>query len=284
MNRILKLYTEENLGKVTTRIIESYRNNNRSELNELARGAGLNPDDYRDNRGKLFKRLVVSFHPDRLARFHRMIRRYGESNNKEALERMEKKISLAFKDYSPPPEIWETTYATDEEIIRSAEDSWDKYEEGLSLREESAEDWGFIEAVKNMMYGNLFSDFLPKDLLYLEGMLNLADRDIEDLTGLEYCRNLTGLNLEGNRIDKLDRLENLPYLTTLYLAGNRIDEISSLGRLTGLKTVDLAFNEVEDIAPLLNLPDLEYVNLMGNPLKDSEALSSLSKRCLLIRD
>ena len=282
MKDLLNLYNEENLGKITSQVIDAYRRGDRKRLDSLARGAGLNPEEYGSKAGKLFKRLMVTFHPDRKSHFHGMIRSYASEGNEQALERMRLNIRLADSNKFPEPVLLRETYRTDGGMIDPDPRRWGDYLEGLSVREENSEEWGFIEAVKALMYGNLFTEFLPKDLYYLEGTLELPWSEIEDLTGLEYCRNLSGLNLEGNRISRLYGLEELPWLTVLYLGRNRIEDIASLSALKGLKTLDISFNDVEDISPLLNLPELEYVNLLGNSVLDSPALRMLCERCLVI--
>ena len=287
MKKLIALYTEENLGKITARVIRAYRSGDRMGLYRIARGAGLNPEEYQGGTGRLFKRLMVTFHPDRIAHFHSMIRHYGTEGDEKALERMRENIHLAFREQAPQRpdsqrDYADAEYGPDRERINPEEDRWDDYLDGLSVREESSDEWGFLEAVRAMMYGNLFAEFLPKDLIYLEGILDLPWNDIEDLTGIEYCRNLTGLNLEGNRLSRLDGLDELPWLTVLYLGHNRLDDLSPLGRLTGLKSLDISFNDVEDVSPLLKLPGLEYVNLLGNPVQTTRELSLLRERCLVI--
>ncbi len=284
MKDLLRLYSEENLGKITSRIINAYGRRDRETLDALARSAGLNPEDFPAKGGRLFKRLMVMFHPDRKSHFHNMIRHYTAEGNNRALMRMRQNIKIASEvPVQTIPTVHET-YTTDGEMVHRGDGLWTDYLDGLSVREEISENWGFLEAVHAMMYGNLFSDFLPKDLYYLEGALDLSWSEIEDLKGIEYCRNITSLNLEGNRIARLWGIDEIPCLSALYLGRNEIEDISPLEFLKSLKTVDLSFNEVEDLSPLMNLPDLEYVNLLGNPVKDSPVLRSLRERCLVVYD
>ena len=53
--------------------------------------------------------------------------------------------------------------------------------------------------------------------------LYAAGAGISDLTGLEYCINLTGLILGGNQISDISPLANLTSLTQLWLKGKSID-------------------------------------------------------------
>ena len=61
------------------------------------------------------------------------------------------------------------------------------------------------------------------ELAGLSGQLNATGADISDLTGLEYCINLTGLILGGNQISDISPLANLTSLTQLWLKGKSID-------------------------------------------------------------
>jgi Leucine-rich repeat (LRR) protein len=163
--------------------------------------------------------------------------------------------------------------------------SFDDFTDNQTVRFLESEEWGFIEAVKNMMYGNLFSEFLPKDLYYLEGLLDLPESGITDLQGIEYCQNITELNLERNELENLSGLDQLTNLTSLYLSHNQIDNIDLLSELKSLKTLDISYNNIEDIRVLLTLEELTYLNLLGNPLiKKTPALALLQQRCLVIVD
>ena len=284
MKDLLRLYSEENLGKITSRIIDAYGRSDRETLDALARGAGLNPEDFPVKGGRLFKRLMVMFHPDRKNHFHKMIRHYSSDGNNGALMRMRQNIKIASEVPVQTIPTTPETYATDGDMIHGGAGHWTDYLDGLSVREETSEYWGFLEAVHAMMYGNLFTEFLPKDLYYLEGALDLSWSEIEDLKGIEYCRNITSLNLEGNKISRLWGIEEIPSLSAVYLGRNEIEDISPLESIKSLKSVDISFNDVEDISPLKNLPDLEYVNLLGNPVKDSPVLRSLRERCLVVYD
>ena len=70
---------------------------------------------------------------------------------------------------------------------------------------------------------------------------------IGDLTGLEYCTNLTEINLTSCGFSDLTPLSSLTSLTHLSLNENRISDISPLSNLTNLKTLDLSLNSISDI-------------------------------------
>ncbi len=283
---LIRIYNRDKLKKISARIIDAYKRKDGPWLADLAGRLSL---DTRDGRhGVLFKKLIFLFHPDRMARFHagiRTLEEKGDDASLEALVRLAREMpapsSVSGIDY---PEPFEPDYAAGDDLFAAAGMSEDEFLDGLSVSEYDAEEYGFIEAVKNLMYGNLFSEFLPKDLLYLEGVLELPGEDIGDLKGIEYCRNITGLNLEENGIDSLAGLEELTQISVLYLARNRIHDVSPLIGLSGLTTLDLSFNEIEDAGELKGLSGLKYLNLIGNPLKDPGSLAGLSESCIVLTD
>ena len=76
--------------------------------------------------------------------------------------------------------------------------------------------------------------------------LGVADKAIEDLTGLEHAVNLTELHLRGNQISDVSSLASLTNLTTLSLRHNQISDVSPLASLTNLTELDLSNNQITD--------------------------------------
>lgn len=283
---LVRIYDREKLKKISASIIDAYKKKDGSWLADLASQLRLDTGDKR--HGILFKKLIFLFHPDRMARFHAGIKTLAEKEDiasLEALARLSRDLPAPSVFTGNETEIFKPEYsARDKDFFTAVGVNEDEFQEGLSVTEYEPGEYGFIEAVKNLMYGNLFSEFLPKDLLYLEGLLELPGEDIDDLKGIDYCRNITGLNLEENRIDSLTGLEELTQISILYLARNRIHDISALKGLTGLTTLDLSFNEIEEAGELAGLSGLRYLNLIGNPLKDAEVLKGLAESCIVLTD
>lgn len=75
---------------------------------------------------------------------------------------------------------------------------------------------------------------------------------ITSLDGLEFCTNLTSLDLRGNSIKSIEALTNLSNLVTLDLSNNQITRIDALAGLFLLRNVDLAGedNDIRDFSPL----------------------------------
>ncbi|MBN2308221.1 MAG: leucine-rich repeat domain-containing protein [Candidatus Hydrogenedentes bacterium] len=88
------------------------------------------------------------------------------------------------------------------------------------------------------------------DLLGLR-TLDARGLDIRNLEGLEYCTNLTYLDLSSNAISNITPLATLTNLTTLNLDSNSIFDISALAGLRNLQGLSLCDNAIADIQPLV---------------------------------
>ena len=99
---------------------------------------------------------------------------------------------------------------------------------------------------------------------------------ITDLTGLEYCTNLTDLNLSKTQLSDLSTLASLTNLAELSLEQNEISDISPLASLTNLTKLSLKWNDISDVSPLASLTNLTELNLWKNQITDISPLLSLT--------
>ena len=130
--------------------------------------------------------------------------------------------------------------------------------------------------------------------------LNVADRGIQNLTGLEFATNLNVLYLDNNPmvtdlrpISGLTQLEHLGMgalreadisplaqitsLRSLDAAECTLVDISSLSHLTELRNLNARINLIEDITPLANLTNLTHLRLNRNRIVDVSPLAGLTK-------
>ena len=107
--------------------------------------------------------------------------------------------------------------------------------------------------------------------------LEARDRQMADLTGLEYAINLIGITFPYNEISDLTPLAELMDLEYLWLWGNPISDLSPLTNLTALTRIDLAGCQISSISPLANLTQLTYINLRSNRIVDISALANLNQ-------
>jgi Leucine-rich repeat (LRR) protein len=131
------------------------------------------------------------------------------------------------------------------------------------------------------------------DLEELKG-LDASDREIRDITGLEYCTNLQMLGLFGNQISDISSLSGLTNLQYLILESNPITDISPLAGLTNLQELYLSQltgisppekylqyqipdeNKISDVSPLAGLTNLQNLKLGANLITDISPLAGLT--------
>ncbi len=91
----------------------------------------------------------------------------------------------------------------------------------------------------------------------LPSNLNLSNKHITDLTGMEYATDVTQLNLGNNEITDISKLNGLTNLHVLYLNNNQITDLTSLAGLTNLTHLYLDYNNgLADITSLTGLSKL----------------------------
>ena len=105
--------------------------------------------------------------------------------------------------------------------------------------------------------------------------LDARNRDIHDLTGLQFATNLDELILERNQISDLSPIAGLIELNGLDLNGNSISDLSPVKGLKNLTR--LAFHEtlVSDLSPLAGLINLEGLYFDADNVSDLSALTGL---------
>lgn len=143
--------------------------------------------------------------------------------------------------------------------------------------------------------------------------LDLAGKDIQDLSGIEHLRYLERLNLDDNHISDVTPLRTLYRLTHLSLNNNgiidlgeagfdtlthlylielslnnnvqtsetgdetRLSDIGLLGKLTDLQDLRLNHNHIRDISPLSQAEELTDLELRDNRIQNIAPLYSLSR-------
>lgn len=142
--------------------------------------------------------------------------------------------------------------------------------------------------------GEIYQD----DLLLIVG-LDANRYGISNLSGIEYCTNLSNLSLGSNdltdisllasltnlqtlllfynQIVSISPLQGLTDLETLYLDGNQLVEITHLASLTELRALALSSNDIVDISPLESLTYLEFLSLSDNQIVNFSYLSFLTR-------
>jgi len=107
-------------------------------------------------------------------------------------------------------------------------------------------------------------------------VLDASDCSIASLDGIEYCTNLTRLNLGYNKLTDIAPLAGLTGLTFLDVGANELTDISPVASLTALTDLYLGANKITDISPVYALTNLTYIDLGANKIADLSPLASLT--------
>ena len=100
-------------------------------------------------------------------------------------------------------------------------------------------------------------------------------KGIENLTGLEYAKNLKRLWISG-KISNLTPIAALTNIEDLRIEGNNISDLSPIAGLAKLRVLTIRGNPISDLSPLASLTKLELVQLgQGFQTADISVLAEL---------
>ncbi|WP_434296575.1 leucine-rich repeat domain-containing protein [Clostridium sporogenes] len=103
--------------------------------------------------------------------------------------------------------------------------------------------------------------------------LNVHNKNIKSLKGIEYLKNITKLDISDNNIKDISYLKGLDSLELLNLYNNSIEDISPINNMEKLKDINLSKNKVKDISYLKDL-NLHHLDLRDNKIENIEALKN----------
>lgn len=94
--------------------------------------------------------------------------------------------------------------------------------------------------------------------------LTIENVQLSSIDELQYCVNLTQLQITGCGVVDISALGNLTRLQDLDLSSNDIYDVSALANCTQLTRLILTDNHIQDISPLYGLNELVELNLYTN--------------------
>ncbi len=157
-------------------------------------------------------------------------------------------------------------YANDDGYIYISYE--DRYAEGdlNGIISTSMENAYKISAIKNKEireyleenYGHLFVEvdgekYITKNAISSIRTVDLSNRNMSSLEGIEIFSNTYEINLSNNNITDITPVKNL----------------------TSLYSIDLSNNKIKNVSPLANLSDLYHINLSNNNIKDISPISKI---------
>ena len=108
------------------------------------------------------------------------------------------------------------------------------------------------------------------------GRLEVRNRGIQDLTGLQFGTNLSFLRFDGNEISDLSPLTSLINLRELWLHDNPLHDISPVRGLTNLTRLEFDESTVSDISAVRGLTNLTYLEFDHTSVSDISAVRNLT--------
>jgi len=271
-DKLKEAYTSENLGLISGRIIEMFREHRYDALRAVQKVVSEYTTCDGEKVNKVFSRLIMLYHPDRLSQTLGQLEEAHKRGDFEELYAMSHILTVQNLE---PEQVTVSSVITQEDLAE--EFGWDEGADGYSyfmagedyrkeddLNEES--DYAgrsFLTTLKRRVYGNLNVDF-PMYLLEDLEEIEMADYEIEYLDGIGACRHARAVDLSNNNLTDISELSELHQVERLYLTNNHIGLIDSLSNLTVLQVLDISYNDVDDLSPLFDLSHLSYLNVMGN--------------------
>ena len=117
----------------------------------------------------------------------------------------------------------------------------------------------------------------------MEGLtlLDVRNKDIRDLTGLQFATNLSSIRIDGSKVSDLSPLAGLINLELIHMSGALISDalisdLSPLAGLTKLEHVYLPGGDISDLTPLAGLTELEELHLHYNSISDISPIAGLT--------
>jgi len=133
-----------------------------------------------------------------------------------------------------------------------------------------------LEQEARWVTGRLEGPFQATDFKGYDSIF-AAEMEIEDLSGLEYWKNLRYLNLRLNLITDITELAYLTNLESLEISFNDFRDISPLSSLRNLTLLDISSNRLSDVSALAGMKNLTVLYIHDNRITDISALASLDK-------
>ena len=99
---------------------------------------------------------------------------------------------------------------------------------------------------------------------------------VNDITGIEYCKNLTYLDLYNCGMTDISAIKGLRKLKDLYLYRNNVSSIEYITGMSQLRNVSIGHNNISDISTLTTLPKLVYLSIGDNPIADLSIIGNLT--------
>ena len=127
----------------------------------------------------------------------------------------------------------------------------------------------------------------PNTPITAEGMATLErlraeNKNISDLTGLEFAKNLTVLFIRYNPLSDLSPLASLTKLREIQFADTEVADLSPLSGLSNLEVINASATRITSLAPLAGLKNLQKLDTIHSDITDLSPLAGLTNLTRLL--
>jgi Leucine-rich repeat (LRR) protein len=113
-------------------------------------------------------------------------------------------------------------------------------------------------------------------------MINLASKNIIDISPLSSLLSLRSVWLENNKIKDIRPLSSLHNLAFLSLTKNEIEVAHHLEYLKHLRWIFLGFNKIKDTSFLKKLTELRFLDIQHNAIDDYQNILLSSEKLFIV--
>ena len=107
--------------------------------------------------------------------------------------------------------------------------------------------------------------------------LEMQNREVRDLTGLQFATNLQVLHIPYNQVSDLSPITSLIELSVLDFSNNPVSDVSSLKGSENLIHLWFSGTVVSDLSPIAGLTNLETLGFFGTNVSDLSPIAGLIK-------
>jgi len=147
------------------------------------------------------------------------------------------------------------------------------YAEAAHSQEVAFADPNFEIAIKSLLNKTSGDSVSRSDLESLTEV-DLSNRKIKNLQGLEYATNITQLNLSFNELADISPLKGLSKIRSLNLRENQISSIEDLSAMKELEFLAIDLNQISSLDAVKQLPRLQVLHANRNQISSIHGLSN----------
>ena len=129
--------------------------------------------------------------------------------------------------------------------------------------------------IENTLGKALGAPITAEDMVTL-GRLRAEHKNISDLTGLAFAKNLTALFIGDNPLSDLSPLASLTKLREIHFRDTEVADLSSLSGLHQLEVINASETRITSLAPLAGLKNLQKLDTVHSNITDLSPLVGLT--------